>query len=524
MIVLIDNYDSFTYNLYQYFMEFTEVKVYRNDKITVNEIEGLNPDGIVISPGPGRPIDAGVSLDIVRKLAGKYPILGICLGHQVIGEAFGGEIVKCHEIFHGKKSKISLDESNLFKGISNEIEVMRYHSLVIDRKTLPKNLNITAETEDGIIMAIEDRSRKIYGLQFHPESIFTVDGKKIIKNFINELQIKITDAIDKLARKEDLTENESMEIMNGIINGETTSSQIGAYLMGLKMKGETVSEIVGAVKALRKNMTKVEIENEYLIDTCGTGGDGGKTFNISTVVAIIAASGGVKVAKHGNRAISSKSGSADVLKALEIKTDYSQEDGSKIINEIGMGFLFAPQYHKALKNVANERRELATRTILNLIGPLVNPAPIRGQLMGIFAGDLVEKVGEVLLELGIERGLVVHGMDGLDEITTTRETKVCEINNGKTKIYYITPEEFNMKRGSLEEIAGGEPKENADIILKILKGEKGPKRDIVVLNAAAALFVGKKVESIIEGVSIAEKLLDEGTAYKKYLQLTRGEI
>lgn len=334
----------------------------------------------------------------------------------------------------------------------------------------------------------------------------------------------INEAINKIANRENLTEDEGKDIINAIVKGETTSTQIGAFLMGLKMKGETSAEIVGAVKALRENMTKVDIKDEYLIDTCGTGGDGGKTFNISTIVAIIAASGGVKVAKHGNRAISSQSGSADVLEVLNIRTDLSEEEGREAIQKLGMGFLFAPQYHKALKNVAKERKELATRTILNLIGPLVNPAPIKGQLMGIFDEELVEKVGEVLLDLGIERGLVVHGMDGLDEITTTNTTKVCEIKDGITKVYYIEPEEFGIERTTMDNISGGSPKENAEIIINILKGEKGPKRDIVLLNSAAALYVGKKVESIEEGIKVAEKLLDSGKAYNKYLELTKGRV
>lgn len=324
--------------------------------------------------------------------------------------------------------------------------------------------------------------------------------------------------IEKIINNENLSEDEMRKTINTIMKGEATSCQIGGFLTALRAKGETIEEITGAVKGMRDNMLKLDMEGEFLIDTCGTGGDGGKTFNISTAVAIIAAAG-VKVAKHGNRAVSSKSGSADVLEALGIKTDLSPEESIKQLKEYNMSFLFAQQYHKAMKNVGKERKELGTRTIFNLIGPLANPAPIKGQLMGLFDGDLVDKIGEVLVKLGIERGLVVHGEDGLDEITTTSSTKVCEICNGKTKVYKISPEDFGIEKVSIEEISGGTPEENAEIILSILKGEKGPKRDIVTLNAGAALFAGKKVDSINDGFVLTNALIDSGKAYKKYQQL-----
>lgn len=326
-------------------------------------------------------------------------------------------------------------------------------------------------------------------------------------------------AIKKLVNKEDLTAEEVREIINFIMKGEATSSQIGAFLMGLRMKGENFQEILGAVKGLRDNMTKLNIESETLIDTCGTGGDGGKTFNISTAVAIIAASGGVKVAKHGNRAVSSKSGSADVLEALGIKTNFDEVEGKKQLEEVGMSFLFAPNYHKAMKNVAKERRELGTRTIFNILGPLANPAPITGQLMGVFDGNLIEKVGKVLLNLGLQRAIVVYGEDGLDEITITTTTRVCEVRDGEIKTYSISPEDFSITRSTLKDIAGGTAEENAKIIVDILNGDKGPKRDIVLLNSAAALYVGMKVASIKEGLKLAEELIDSGKALAKYKEL-----
>lgn len=331
----------------------------------------------------------------------------------------------------------------------------------------------------------------------------------------------IDDAIKKLSLKESLTEDEVRDVINQIMKGEATSAQIGGFLIGLKINGETPDQILGAVKALRDNFIPVKIEKpKHLIDTCGTGGDGAKTFNISTAVAIIAASGGAKVAKHGNRAVSSKSGSADVLTELGIKIDLDENQSKKMIEENGMAFLFAPKYNGAMKNVAKERKELGTRTIFNIIGPLSNPAPLTGQLLGVYDGALVKPVGEVLLNLGLERAMVVYGEDGLDEITTTTTTKVCEVKNGKIKTYKLDPEKFGIKKAALEEIKGGEAKENAEIILKILRGEKGAPRDIVVLNAGAAFYVAKLADSLEEGIKKANELIDSGMAYEKYMELS----
>lgn len=333
--------------------------------------------------------------------------------------------------------------------------------------------------------------------------------------------MKIDDAILKIINKEDLTEEEARGVVNEIIKGEANNTQIGGFLIGLRVKGETAREVLGACKALRDNMTHCNVASrDHLIDTCGTGGDGGKTFNISTAVAIVAASGGAKVAKHGNRAVSSKSGSADVLTELGIKIDNDTEVSKKIIEERGMSFLFAQQYHKAMKNVGLARKELGTRTIFNLIGPLANPAPITGQLLGIYDGKLVRTIGNVLLDLGLDRAMVVHGDDGLDEITTTTTTTVCEINNGLVKEYKLDPSKYGFKLVDIKEIEGGTPKENAKIIIDILKGKKGAKRDIVVLNTAAALFVAKITESLEEGIVLANDLIDSGKAYEKFKEIS----
>jgi len=335
--------------------------------------------------------------------------------------------------------------------------------------------------------------------------------------------MNIVTAIQKLTDRQNLTENEVRDVINQIMRGEATSCQKGGFLTALKMKGETTEEMLGAVMALRDNFTPVQIDKPVnLIDTCGTGGDGGKTFNISTCVAIIAASGGAKIAKHGNHAISSKSGSADVLAELNIKTDYTPKESVEVIAKQGMAFLFAPQYNPAMKNVVNERRELGCRTLFNLIGPLSNPAPLTGQLLGIYDGTLVKSACKVLKDLGLNRALVVHGDDGLDEITTTTTSTICELNYGEIKEYKFDIEKYGFKRAKPEDIAGGNPKENAQIIMDILKGTKGPKRDIVVINSGAALYAAEIVDSLKEGFKKAEELIDSNKAYEKYRQLIQA--
>ena len=332
--------------------------------------------------------------------------------------------------------------------------------------------------------------------------------------------MNIKEGISKVVNKQDLTKEEMADIMNEIMAGTTTSAQKGGFLIGLKEKGETPEELLGAAKALRSHTLKIDIKDkEHLIDCCGTGGDGANTFNISTCVAIILASGGVKVAKHGNRAVSSKSGSLDVLEALGIKTDYSKEESEKILEEKNMVFLLAPTYNGGMKNVGKERGELGTRTIFNMLGPLLNPAPLTGQLMGVYDENLIDAVGSVLLELGLKRALVVHGNDGLDELTTTTTSVVCEVKDGKTRKFTLDPKDYGIPYADIKEITGGDAKDNAKIILDILNGVKGPKRDIVVLNAGAGFFAASITDSIEDGIKLANKLIDSKKALDKYKEL-----
>ncbi|URZ08240.1 anthranilate phosphoribosyltransferase [Clostridium felsineum] len=329
----------------------------------------------------------------------------------------------------------------------------------------------------------------------------------------------LKDAVKKIIQFDNLSEAEAYDAVNEIMEGRESEIDIAAFLTAFRMKGEEVEEILGCAKAMKDHAPKIHVDDLYTIDTCGTGGDGGKTFNVSTCASIIAAAGGVKIAKHGNRAGSSKSGSADVLKELGINIELEPEEVEEGIREKGMAFIFAQSYHKAMKNVAGVRKSLGFKTIFNLLGPLTNPCNIKGQVLGVFDQKLAHPIAEVLLKFGRERALVLNGCDGLDEITTTGFTFISEIKDGKIKDYIIRPEDFGIKRSIIEDISGGTPKENAEIIINILKGEKGHKRDIVVLNTAAALYVGKVCESLKDGTRMAQKLIDSGAALRKYEEL-----
>lgn len=517
MILIIDNYDSFTYNLYQYFGEIdSDVKVARNDEISTDDIEKLNPRAIVFSPGPGTPDDTGICREVLNTFKGRIPILGICIGHQLIGDYFGAKVIQAKEIVHGKVSKINHNGKGIFEGIKKGIKGMRYHSLILDRDTIPSELEIIADTDDGIVMAVKHRDYYIYGVQFHPESILSEQGKKILRNFAEGIGMcrNFKDYTEKLINRENLSRCEAREAMKEIMSGELNESQMSSFLACLRMKGETIDEILGFVDAIRGYDKEFNIDDFYAIDTCGTGGDGGKTFNISTAVAIIVASAGVKVVKHGNRAVSSKSGSADVLGQLGLDIQIPEEQSKGCLDDTNMTFLFAPQYHKAMKNVAQVRKNLGFRTVFNMLGPIINPAAIRGQMMGIYDGRFTEIIAEVLSNLGRERAMVVHGDDGLDEISISTGTKVSEVKDGKIITYHIEPEDFGFNKTSIDEVAGGTAEENSKIIIDILKGVKGAKRNIVVLNAAAALYVGKAVDSLKDGVKMAEELIDSGKAYE----------
>ena len=324
----------------------------------------------------------------------------------------------------------------------------------------------------------------------------------------------IKEAIVKIVNKEDLTYSEAYAVMNEIMNGETSPTQNAAFLASLSTKSakaETTDEIAGCAAAMRDHATKVETGMD-VFEIVGTGGDNAQSFNISTTAAIIAASGGMKVAKHGNRAASSNSGTADCLEALGVNISQSPKKCVELLNDVGMCFFFAQQYHSSMKYVGAIRRELGFRTVFNILGPLTNPASPQMQLLGVYDAYLVEPLAQVLINLGVKRGMVVYGTDKLDEISLSSPTKICEIKDGWFKSYVIKPEDFGFERCTKDDLKGGTPDDNARITRDILSGKKGHQRNAVLLNAGAALYIGGKADSMKEGVSLAAELIDSGKA------------
>lgn len=327
--------------------------------------------------------------------------------------------------------------------------------------------------------------------------------------------------LSKIYERHDLSETEMSEMMEQVFSGNLTDAQIGAFMAALSTKGETFAELAGAARAMRKKAQKIEVSATHIVDTCGTGGDGLSTFNISTTTAFVVAGCGVTVAKHGNRSVSSKCGSADVLETLGVKLDVDPEIIEEAISEIGIGFLFAPLYHSAMRHAASARREIGLRSIFNMLGPLTNPAAANCQLLGVYAPHLTEMFARALQLLGAKRAMVVHGHDGLDEISICAPTRVCEYDGKKISTYDITPEKFFGKYALPEDIQGGNAQKNALISKSILQGDAGPARDIVLINAAGALKVAQKVDDIGSGIELARESIDSGAAAKKLDALIR---
>ena len=334
--------------------------------------------------------------------------------------------------------------------------------------------------------------------------------------------MKIQNALKKVLDKVDLKEEEMVSIMTQIMEGQVKDSQLGSLLTALRIKGESIEEISGAAIVMRDKSENINVSRtETIVDTCGTGGDGANTFNISTAAAFVVAGCGLTVAKHGNKAVSSLSGSADVLRCLGVNIDADKLTVEKCLDEIGIGFLFAPMMHGAMKYAAGVRKELGFRTIFNLLGPLTNPAGANAQVIGIYDSSRLKQIASVLKLLGTRQAFVVHGSDGLDEITLTGTTNVCELVNGQVKEYTLEPENFELTACKAKDISGGTPEENANIIKNILSGEQGPKRDIVLMNASAAICAGGIAEDLKVAMHLARQSIDTGSAEKKLNDLCR---
>ena len=548
MILMIDNYDSFVFNVEQYLKEMTddEVITVRNDAITIDDIKKMNPDKIIFSPGPKHPKDSGICLEILNNIdeLGNIPILGICLGHQAIGMNFGGEIRRLENPLHGKTSEITVlsENSVLFKNLPKKFKVMRYHSLYVEN--IPEELEVTARSEDGIAMAVEHKSKNIFGIQFHPESFFTEYGKNMIRNFLN---IEVSENLQnnknfenskkkgnfenmdkylkKLQENIALTDTDFREICKIIDDKSYDIVQLGALLVLISEKSLYPESLTAFVNNILEYSTTFEDETP-MIDVCGTGGDGFKTINISTAVAFILGAMGVTVAKHGNRAISSKSGSSDVLDKLGVPLEKSLATQIEKLHKKNLAFFHAPFFHKLVGEVREVRSRLGIRTVFNILGPLLHPnTKLKYQLVGLYHEPVHRLYAETLQLLGREHALVVRGNDGLDEITICDDTKIIEVKGEQILEYTVSPESFGFKRAFHSEIEGGTPEENAEILIKILKGaEKSAKFDIVVLNAMFALYTADVVDHPAKAKDMVLEAIESGKVYefyKDYVKITK---
>jgi anthranilate phosphoribosyltransferase len=547
MILVIDNYDSFTYNLVQLLAALgADVRVERNDALSAVEALALKPAGIVISPGPGTPADAGISADVVRAaVEAGVPVLGVCLGHQVIAEIFGGTVCRAPKPVHGKTDEITHDGVALFAGIPSPFTATRYHSLCVEADSIAEPIVVQARTADGVVQGIRHVDRPLFGVQFHPESVLTPEGGKLLANFLDVCGevplgraaeeapaaiaaaggtarssarlaevVTIGGAINRVTQGDSLAEGEAELVMGLIMDGEATPAQISALVVAMRMKGETVDEIVGFARAMRERATPVRPTVARYIDTCGTGGDGLHTFNVSTTTALVVAGAGVPVAKHGNRAVSSSAGSADVLEALGVDITLDASGMARCIDECGIGFLFAQSLHASMRHAGAPRREIGIRTVFNILGPLTNPAGASRQLLGVYDARLAPVMAEVAGRLGAERVLVVNGHPGMDEVSASGPTTIADYDAavGGVRTYEIAPEEVGIARSTIAEIAGGDAQANAALVRAVLAGEHGPRRDVVLMNAAAALLVAGEVADLAAGVVLARESIDSGRA------------
>ena len=523
MILMIDNYDSFTYNLVQALRSLgREVRVAKNDEVTTEEIAAMKPEAIVLSPGPGNPDSAGVTLAAVKAFAGKVPLLGICLGHQSIAQAFGAKIVQAKTLMHGKTSRIRHDGKGLFAGLPQGFDAMRYHSLAVDRASLPDCFVVSAEAEDGEIMGLRHRTLPIESLQYHPESIGTPEGIQQLRNFVQGAAAPSAPPPRPAARPLVPAAENAHRVMASLMRGEMSDAEIAALLNDYNARGVSEDVLVGSVLAMREAGVKVEVDDAAAVDIVGTGGDGHHTFNVSTAAAFVAAGAGAVVAKHGNVAATSKCGAADVLRALGYDLSLPPARVSQCIRELGIGFLFARELHPAMKYAARVRRELGCKTIFNLLGPLTNPAGVRRHAIGVYDPKLAPLFAKVLRALGSERALIFSGEHGLDEISPSGLTFVTELRDGVISSRLIDAGELYGESFPADDLTGGSPEENAEQLRGVLSGRVGgARRAATVVNAAAALTVAGKAGSLAEAVGMARESIDSGAALAKLEGLVR---
>lgn len=500
MFLLIDNYDSFTYNLVQAFYALgRKPLVMRNDDPALPDM-AAEPElsAVCISPGPGRPEEAGLCLEFLKRLPPHVPVLGVCLGHQILGLFAGAKVEVGPCIMHGKQSEIVHAGTGLFVGLPNPLRVGRYHSLVVkaDEDAENPRFTVTARAPEGEVMALRYNDRPWVGVQFHPESVLTPEGLRLLGNFPQAVMgtgAEATDfaaILDRLGRREDLTAEMASAAFGALMDGKMTPAQAGAFLMGLRAKGESALELAHAVRAALARAVRVDGIAEAAIDVVGTGGDGRNSFNCSTATCLTLAGMGYKVAKHGNRAVSSRCGAADALEGLGIPLERDPQSVARMVEERNFAFMFAPYFHPAFANVGPIRKQMGIRTLFNILGPMINPARPSHLLMGVARPELVGLVADTLAQSPLQRAAVVCGSGNYDEVTPIGPTVVALLENGAVTDMTLTPRDYGIPPCTEEELAVRD-REHAVAVLKEIIAGQGPRAmmDMVVLNVGLAVYL-----------------------------------
>lgn len=500
MFLLIDNYDSFSYNLVQAFYQLgQEPVVLKNDD---SEILHLARDPqlkmVCMSAGPGHPDKAGLCLEFLSKLDPRVPFLGVCLGHQVLGRYAGAPVVIGPKIMHGKTSEIVHDGTGLFSGLPNPMKVGRYHSLVVlsEKDDINPHFTVTARGPEGEVMALQYKNRPWAGVQFHPESILTPEGMRLLANFPQSLlpkggeTLNTRDLLDTLARKENLTAEKAAAGFAALLDGRLTPSQAGAFLMGLRMKGETALELAHASRAALARAVRVDGIEGICIDVVGTGGDGRSSFNCSTATCLTLAGLGYNVIKHGNRAVSSTCGSADALEGLGISLDVKPADVPKMLAEQHFTFLFAPHFHPSFANIGPIRRELGIRTLFNLLGPMINPARPSHLFMGVAQPELVPLIAETLRHSQIHKALIACGAGNYDEITQLGSATIAVLEDGQITNLPFNPADYGFKPCDPVELSVHSKAEGIAVLKELLCGNGSEAmKQMLILNVAFSFYL-----------------------------------
>lgn len=550
MFLLIDNYDSFTFNLVQAFQTLgLEPRVLRNDD---PELPGLaeHPEleAVCISPGPGHPDEAGECAVFLEKLSKDVPVLGVCLGHQVLGRFAGAVVDVGPHIMHGRASNISHNGRDLFQGLPMPLRVGRYHSLVVRPEGMEEKFLVTAKTEEGEVMGLAFTDRPWFGVQFHPESILTPEGIRLLDNFVvrfsPERQARAAAAqtgdnggaavvsapprfpaiIEELAQGRDLTSLQAKIAFSRLMDGDLSPAQAGAFLLGLRAKGETPEEMTAAVEAILERAVPVPVPDYApLLDIVGTGGDGRFSFNCSTGTALIVAALGHQVLKHGNRSVSSRCGSADVLEGLGIDLNVEVEDIPRRLEEDGFVFLFAPRFHPAFQHIMPIRRELGVRTLFNLLGPLTNPAKPGVCFLGVPRPDILPLLANTLARMGNRSGAIVCGAGGYDELTTMGPADVALVRGGEVTFTTLDPAEYGFTSTTPEALEISGPQEGVAVLRELLEG-RGPEpmRQMLALNTGFGLHLLHPEKSLAACMAEAKAAVAQGVG-GRYLQRLQEE-